>query len=146
MAWLMRVESSTERAPPHSIGVRGTPHLYVYVSLLAHSYQLWGNSLRSVAKTASWRRSQRDPDFVRPSSRRHRTAVPSHEEAMIRDGIRLCLPPRAIALCMYKISPDSTGRFVLDTHPSHAHVVVAARLFGHGFKFNLVILGKSSPT
>lgn len=39
--------------------------------------------------------------------------------------------------CMYTMSPD--GHFVVDHHPSHANVVFAAGMSGHGFKFAPVI-------
>lgn len=37
------------------------------------------------------------------------------------------------AACMYTMTPDE--HFVLDHHPEHAHVIVAAGFSGHGFKF-----------
>ena len=37
------------------------------------------------------------------------------------------------AACMYTMSPDE--HFVLDLHPDHPQVALAAGLSGHGFKF-----------
>jgi monomeric sarcosine oxidase len=42
-------------------------------------------------------------------------------------------------VCLYTMSPDE--HFIVDRHPSHANVVFAAGLSGHGFKFTPV-LGK----
>lgn len=39
--------------------------------------------------------------------------------------------------CLYETSPDE--HFMLDVHPAHENVVVAAGLSGHGFKFASVI-------
>jgi glycine/D-amino acid oxidase-like deaminating enzyme len=54
-------------------------------------------------------------------------------------------------VCMYTMTPD--GHFVVDRHPRHQQVVLAAGLSGHGFKFapalgealaDLVLSGKTS--
>lgn len=37
------------------------------------------------------------------------------------------------AVCLYTMTPD--GHFVVDRHPAHPNVVVAAGFSGHGFKF-----------
>ncbi len=39
--------------------------------------------------------------------------------------------------CRYTMTPDE--HFVIDTHPQHAHVVIASPCSGHGFKFGSVI-------
>lgn len=44
------------------------------------------------------------------------------------------------AVCLYTMSPDQ--HFIVDCHPEHPHVVFAAGLSGHGFKFTPV-LGKA---
>jgi len=41
------------------------------------------------------------------------------------------------AVCLYTMSPDEN--FIVDRHPSHANVVFAAGLSGHGFKFTTVL-------
>ena len=41
------------------------------------------------------------------------------------------------AVCFYTMSPDE--HFVVDRHPEHPHVVFAAGLSGHGFKFTPVL-------
>ena len=53
---------------------------------------------------------------------------------------KLSPQPRDHAVCFYTMSPDQ--HFVVDRHPEHAHVVFAAGLSGHGFKF-APILGKA---
>ncbi len=52
------------------------------------------------------------------------------------------LPPthRDHEVCMYTMSRD--GHFIVDRHPQHPHVALAAGLSGHGFKFT-PILGKA---
>jgi sarcosine oxidase len=40
-------------------------------------------------------------------------------------------------VCMYTLTPDR--HFVIDRHPRHANVVVAAGFSGHGFKFASVV-------
>jgi sarcosine oxidase len=41
------------------------------------------------------------------------------------------------SVCMYTMSPDE--HFIVDRHPEHAQVVLAAGLSGHGFKFTSVL-------
>jgi len=41
------------------------------------------------------------------------------------------------AVCMYTMSPD--GHFLIDLHPEHSNVVLAAGFSGHGFKFTGVL-------
>jgi sarcosine oxidase len=41
------------------------------------------------------------------------------------------------SVCMYTMSND--GHFVVDQHPGHANVTIAAGFSGHGFKFTPVI-------
>jgi sarcosine oxidase len=46
-------------------------------------------------------------------------------------------PVLAIRTCLYENSPDE--HFILDRHPQHERVVVAAGFSGHGFKFASVV-------
>jgi sarcosine oxidase len=46
-------------------------------------------------------------------------------------------PTMTLKTCMFTNSPDE--HFVIDIHPEHAQVVVAAGFSGHGFKFASVI-------
>ena len=41
------------------------------------------------------------------------------------------------AVCMYTKTPDE--HFVIDVHPEHSNVVIAAGFSGHGFKFSSVV-------
>ena len=43
----------------------------------------------------------------------------------------------ALKTCMFTNTPD--GHFIMDHHPEHANVVVAAGFSGHGFKFCSVV-------
>ncbi len=60
------------------------------------------------------------------------------DEAVLREGIeafcpRANGPTRRMTACMFTNSPD--GHFILDRHPDHENVFVAAGFSGHGFKF-----------
>jgi sarcosine oxidase len=46
-------------------------------------------------------------------------------------------PLRGGRVCMYTMTPDRN--FILDLHPHHANVVIAAGFSGHGFKFASVV-------
>ena len=39
--------------------------------------------------------------------------------------------------CMYTLTPDED--FIIDLHPNHSHVAIAAGFSGHGFKFSSVV-------
>lgn len=43
----------------------------------------------------------------------------------------------ATSMCMYTMTPDTD--FIIDRHPGHANVAIAAGFSGHGFKFATVI-------
>ena len=60
------------------------------------------------------------------------------DERPVRDFLRAHLPaadgPRNRAsVCVYTLTPDR--HFVLDLHPDHPNVALAAGFSGHGFKF-----------
>ncbi len=40
-------------------------------------------------------------------------------------------------MCLYTLTPDR--HFVIDLHPDHANVALAAGFSGHGFKFASVV-------
>jgi sarcosine oxidase len=46
-------------------------------------------------------------------------------------------PTMRLSTCMFTNTPDE--RFVIDTHPEHPQVAVAAGFSGHGFKFSSVV-------
>jgi sarcosine oxidase len=46
-------------------------------------------------------------------------------------------PRRRASVCIYTLTPDR--HFVIDLHPDHANVALAAGFSGHGFKFSSVV-------
>lgn len=83
----------------------------------------------------------------------HAPLQPAHPDHVTREILpgdeetfRACLrkfiptadgPLLALRTCLYTNSPD--GHFIVDRHPEHARVLVAAGFSGHGFKFASVI-------
>ncbi|HUG94383.1 MAG TPA: N-methyl-L-tryptophan oxidase [Planctomycetaceae bacterium] len=60
----------------------------------------------------------------------------------VMEFVRQSLPgvrpePSRHSVCMYTFSPD--GHFLVDHHPVHQNVVIAAGFSGHGFKFTGVL-------
>jgi sarcosine oxidase len=59
------------------------------------------------------------------------------DEARLRPFLHLYLPDAggctASQVCMYTLTPDR--HFIIDLHPEHPQVVIAAGFSGHGFKF-----------
>jgi sarcosine oxidase len=69
-------------------------------------------------------------------------SISATDEEQIRGFLREHLPGidgpvRQASVCLYTLTPDR--HFVIDVHPEHPHVVVAAGFSGHGFKFAPVI-------
>jgi sarcosine oxidase len=66
----------------------------------------------------------------------------AEDEAVLREGLRRYFPEAdgptlAMKVCMFTNSPDE--QFIIDRHPEHPAVVVAAGFSGHGFKFSSVV-------
>ncbi|MBK5294012.1 MAG: FAD-dependent oxidoreductase, partial [Acidobacteriia bacterium] len=64
------------------------------------------------------------------------------EEEVLRAGIKMYFPAADgpalnMKTCLFTNSPDE--HFILDLHPEHAQVALAAGFSGHGFKFCGVI-------
>jgi sarcosine oxidase len=64
------------------------------------------------------------------------------DETVLRDGIRRYFPDAdgptmAMTTCLFTNSPDE--HFILDRHPDHANVCLAAGFSGHGYKFCSVV-------
>jgi sarcosine oxidase len=64
------------------------------------------------------------------------------DEAVLRAGIRRYFPDAdgptmAMKTCLFTNSPDE--HFILDRHPDHSNVCLAAGFSGHGFKFCSVV-------
>ena len=66
----------------------------------------------------------------------------ANEQQIVDRFLLQCLPelagpPVDTATCLYTMTPD--GHFVVDRHPQHTNVVIAAGFSGHGFKFAPVL-------
>src|SRR5579864_7566114 len=64
------------------------------------------------------------------------------DEAVLREGIRRYFPDAdgpalAMKTCLFTNSPDE--HFILDRHPDHTNVAIAAGFSGHGYKFCSVV-------
>ncbi|NRD79791.1 N-methyl-L-tryptophan oxidase [Bacillus sp. BRMEA1] len=64
------------------------------------------------------------------------------DEEEIRSFLHKCLPNangplRKGSTCKYTLTPDED--FILDRHPEHQHLFIAAGFSGHGFKFSSVV-------
>jgi sarcosine oxidase len=80
------------------------------------------------------------PELPGPAAVNRETAPADEEPA--RQFLRAHLPAidgpcRRASVCLYTLTPDR--HFILDRHPEHAQVVVAAGFSGHGFKFAPVV-------
>ncbi|MFL5240844.1 MAG: N-methyl-L-tryptophan oxidase [Gemmataceae bacterium] len=80
------------------------------------------------------------PELLSPAEIQR--TVSAKDEEPVRCFIRAHLPgadgPRRDAsVCIYTLTPDR--HFLIDLHPEHANVVVAAGFSGHGFKFSSVV-------
>jgi len=69
-------------------------------------------------------------------------AIHARDEAAIRSALASRIPwlnseIAHAATCMYTMTPDT--HFVIDAHPRHAQVFVAAGFSGHGFKFSAAV-------
>jgi sarcosine oxidase len=59
-------------------------------------------------------------------------------EEFVRERLaHLRTPPARAKTCLYTMTPDE--HFVVDRHPEHPQVAVAAGFSGHGFKFSPVV-------
>ena len=68
--------------------------------------------------------------------------VTARDDEPLRGFLRAHLPGidgprRRAAVCVYTLTPDR--HFVVDLHPGHANVAIAAGFSGHGFKFASVV-------
>ena len=68
--------------------------------------------------------------------------VTDADEAPVRRFLREHIPAadgprRRASVCIYTLTPDR--HFVIDRHPDHANIAVAAGFSGHGFKFSSVV-------
>jgi sarcosine oxidase len=68
--------------------------------------------------------------------------VTRQDEEMLRAFLREHLPAadgpcNRSAVCIYTLTPDR--HFIIDVHPDHPNVALAAGFSGHGFKFASVV-------
>lgn len=76
-----------------------------------------------------------DPDRLDRSLQSHDAApVDTFITRRLRDIER---PPVRHGVCMYTMTPDQ--HFIVDRHPQHENIVIAAGFSGHGFKFTPAI-------
>jgi sarcosine oxidase len=69
-------------------------------------------------------------------------ACHAEDEAVLREGLRRYFPDAdgptlAMKVCLFTNTAD--GHFILDRHPDHPQVAIAAGFSGHGFKFCSVV-------
>jgi sarcosine oxidase len=69
-------------------------------------------------------------------------SIHSRDIAAIRSALKLRIPAlngkvSHAATCMYTMTPDK--HFIIDAHPRHPQVSIAAGFSGHGFKFSSVV-------
>jgi sarcosine oxidase len=80
------------------------------------------------------------PELMYPSEI-ERAIKPEDEErtrAFLREYLPLIDGPRRRAsVCIYTLTPDR--HFIIDLHPDHSNVALAAGFSGHGFKFAAVV-------
>jgi sarcosine oxidase len=80
------------------------------------------------------------PELIAPSEI-DRSIKPEDEQtarAFLREHLPLIDGPRCRAsVCIYTLTPDR--HFVIDLHPEHPNVALAAGFSGHGFKFASVV-------
>jgi monomeric sarcosine oxidase len=65
-------------------------------------------------------------------------AIDAFDQRKLTEFLAACMPEVSNrvsdhAVCLYTMSPDE--HFIVDRHPTHANVVFAAGLSGHGYKF-----------
>lgn len=80
------------------------------------------------------------PEWTHPSEIERE--VKPEDEATTRAFLREYLPAldgpcRRASVCIYTLTPDR--HFLIDLHPDHANVALAAGFSGHGFKFAPVV-------
>jgi sarcosine oxidase len=81
------------------------------------------------------RHQETDPDEMNREPTRE-------DERLLRRFVEKYFPSAAgptmrLETCLYTNSPDE--QFIIDTHPDHSNVVLAAGFSGHGFKFSTVV-------
>lgn len=81
-------------------------------------------------------------DAINPDTMNRVFGSNGNDEGHIREFLDKFMPKASGALkkgiiCTYTRTPD--GHFIIDKHPEHAHISIAAGFSGHGFKFASVV-------
>ncbi|MBP1969102.1 monomeric sarcosine oxidase [Virgibacillus natechei] len=81
-------------------------------------------------------------DAINPDTMNREFGSNANDEGHIREFLDKFMPKASGALkngviCMYTRTPD--GHFIIDKHPEHSHISIAAGFSGHGFKFASVV-------
>jgi sarcosine oxidase len=85
-------------------------------------------------------RHDRGEEIADPATvdRSIRPSDPADCEAFLRAHLPAAAGAvRQAKVCMYTMTPDQ--HFIIDVHPEHPHVALAAGFSGHGFKFAAVV-------
>lgn len=81
-------------------------------------------------------------DTVDPDTMNREFGSNKNDEGHIREFLDQFMPEASGDLkkgiiCLYTRTPD--GHFIIDKHPKHSHISIAAGFSGHGFKFASVV-------
>ncbi|RDW19745.1 N-methyl-L-tryptophan oxidase [Oceanobacillus chungangensis] len=81
-------------------------------------------------------------DIIEPETMNREFGSDPNDEGHIREFLDNFMPKASGALkkgviCMYTRTPD--GHFIIDKHPQHSHISIAAGFAGHGYKFASVV-------
>ena len=81
-------------------------------------------------------------DKIDPDTMNRDFGSDENDEGHIREFLERFMPQAAGklkrgAICIYSRTPD--GHFIIDKHPEHPHISIAAGFAGHGFKFASVV-------
>ncbi|ASN05768.1 N-methyl-L-tryptophan oxidase [Virgibacillus necropolis] len=81
-------------------------------------------------------------DPIDPSTMNREFGSGENDEGHIREFLDRFMPKasgelKKAVICMYTRTPD--GHFIIDKHPEHSHISIAAGFSGHGFKFASVV-------
>lgn len=111
---------------PAFIAENGVEHFYGLPAFGDDSLKIGIHSGREIT----------DPDTI------NRNVEPGDLTGAMRSFIDSCLDGvtpelTATSMCMYTMTPDED--FIIDRHPEHARVTLAAGFSGHGYKFAPVI-------
>lgn len=81
-------------------------------------------------------------DEIDPDTMNREFGFSENDEGHIREFLDRFMPEASGKLlkgviCIYTRTPD--GHFIIDKHPKHSHISIAAGFAGHGYKFSSVV-------